>query len=645
MSTRPRLHLLVVDDSADDASALCERLESVGYDVDATRVSSAVEMKSALEHGRYDLVLSDYHLECFSGLQALRLVQASGLDLPFIIVSGHIGEARAIELMRAGARDYVTKEHPGRLAPAVERELREAHERRERRRAEEALRAREQQYRELFENASDMVFTIDLQGRFTSVNRACEAITGYTREEALTLNIGDVLAPEDRAITTRLASVSAGHEAQRRLVLLTIIGKHRRRIVTEVSWRAIVRGGAVVSIEAIARDLTERRRLEEQLRQAQKMEAVGRLAGGIAHDFNNLLMAVTGYSELLLDRLAHDDSLRRNAEEIRNAAARAAGLTRQLLTFSRKQVMRTVLVDLNAVVAELESMLRRLIGEDIAFSTALVAGTAQVKADRGQIEQVIMNLVVNARDAMPGGGRLLVATRRLSIELPENDGYPGLPPGEYVALEVQDTGAGMSEEVQSHLFEPFFTTKEPGKGTGLGLSTAYGIVAQSGGRIIVQSAEGQGSTFRVLLPAEQGAAPKAQGRRGFASLPRGTETVLLVEDEQGVRELIRDFLLRCGYTVLEAADPTEALALFDAKRDVLQLLITDVVMPQMNGRELAERLVARRPGLGVLFMSGYTDDQVLAHGVARGAGFLQKPFTPDVLARKVREVLDGPGPA
>jgi CheY-like chemotaxis protein len=246
---------------------------------------------------------------------------------------------------------------------------------------------------------------------------------------------------------------------------------------------------------------------------------------------------------------------------------------------------------------------------------------------------------------MPGGGRLLVATRRLSIELPENDGYPGLPPGEYVALEVQDTGAGMSEEVQSHLFEPFFTTKEPGKGTGLGLSTAYGIVAQSGGRIIVQSAEGQGSTFRVVLPAEQGAEPKAQGRRGFASLPRGTETVLLVEDEQGVRELIRDFLLRCGYTVLEAADPTEALALFDAKRDVLQLLITDVVMPQMNGRELAERLVARRPGLGVLFMSGYTDDQVLAHGVARGAGFLQKPFTPDVLARKVREVLDGPGPA
>jgi PAS domain S-box-containing protein len=636
----------VVDDSAVDASALCERLNAVGYDVGTVRVSSAVEMRSALERGRYDLVLSDYHLECFSGLQALRLVQASGLDLPVIIVSGHIGEDRAIELMRAGARDVVTKENPGRLAPAVERELREAHERRERRRAEEALRAREQQYRELFENASDMVFTIDLQGRFTSVNRACEAITGYTREEALTLGIGDVLAPEHQALAARLSSVPTGPMTQRRLVQLTIIGKHGRRIVTEVSWRPIVRDGGVASVEGIARDLTERRRLEEQLRQAQKMEAVGRLAGGIAHDFNNLLMAVTGYSELLLERLAHDDSLRRTAEEIRNAAARAAGLTRQLLTFSRKQVLRPAVIDLNVVVAELESMLRRLIGEDVVFSTVLAPGAAQVKADRGQIEQVIVNLVVNARDAMPGGGRLVVAIRRVSIALPESDGYPGLPPGEYVVVEVQDTGVGMSDEIQSHLFEPFFTTKDPGKGTGLGLSTAYGIVAQSGGRIIVQSAEGVGSSFRVLLPAEQGAVPKAPGRRGFGALPRGSETVLLVEDEQGVRELIRDFLLRCGYTVLEAADPIDAIALFDAHGDTLHLLITDVVMPRMNGRELAERLLARRPGLVVLYMSGYTDDQVLAHGVAHGAGFLQKPFTPDVLARKVREVLDrGAGPA
>jgi PAS domain S-box-containing protein len=638
---KPRLRVLVVDDSAEDAYALCERLDGAGYDVEAVRVSSAVEMRSALERGRYDLVLSDYHLECFSGLQALRVVQAAGLDLPFIIVSGHIGEDRAIELMRAGARDFVTKENPGRLAPAVERELREAHQRRERRRAEEALRAREQQYRELFENASDMVFTIDLQGRFTSVNRACEAITGYTREEALTLTIGDVLAPEDQGLGARLSTVPAGPVTKRRLVQLTIVGKHGRRIVTEVSWRPIVRDGAVVSIEAIARDLTERRRLEEQLRQAQKMEAVGRLAGGIAHDFNNLLMAVTGYSELLLERLAGDDPLRRTAEEIRNAASRATALTRQLLTFSRKQVLRPAVIDLNAVVAELESMLRRLIGEDVVFSTALAAGTAYVRADRGQIEQVIVNLVVNARDAMPDGGRLVVQTRHVSIGLPEGDGYPGLPPGEYVAIEVQDTGVGMSDEVQSHLFEPFFTTKEPGKGTGLGLSTAYSIVAQSGGRIIVQSTEGLGSSFRVLLPAEQGAVPKPQGRRGFGSLPRGTESVLLVEDEQGVRELIRDFLVRCGYTVLEAADPVGAIALFDRHGDALQLLITDVVMPGMNGRELAERLLAKRPGLGVLYMSGYTDDQVLAHGVARGAGFLQKPFTPDVLARKVRDVLDG----
>ncbi len=642
--TARTLRLLAVEDVEADVAAIRARLEGAGYSVESTRVATAGDMRDALERDRFDLVISDYDLDRIDALEALRVAQASGLDLPFLIVSSQIGEERAIELMHAGAHDYVSKAQLGRLVPAVERELREAHERRERRRAEEALRASEQRYRELFENASDMLFTLDLDGRFTSINRACETITGYAREEALTLTLADVVAPEDAGLVARLGGLLT-RGGERSLVQVTIRGKDGRRIATEVSWRPILRDGVVASIEAIARDLTERRRLEDQLRQAQKMEAVGRLAGGIAHDFNNLLMAVTGHSELLLERLSPEDPLRASAEQIRETAVRAARLTQQLLTFSRKQVLRPAVIDLNAIVADLKRLLERLIGEDVAFSTKVAPGGALVTADRGHLEQVIMNLVVNARDAMPDGGVLEVATRRLSLQAPEGEGYPGLVPGEYVALEVRDTGVGMSEDVLSHLFEPFFTTKEAGKGTGLGLSTAYGIVAQSGGRITVQSAPGRGSTFRVVLPAAAGTVTRGATRGAFSTMPRGTETVLLVEDEPGVRDLIRDFLVRCGYTVVAAPDPSHAFDRFDEHRGRLRLLITDVVMPQMNGRELAEALVARQPDLRVLFMSGYTDDQVLAQGVARGAGFLQKPFTPDVLARKVREVLDADGPA
>ena len=638
------LRLLAVQKSDADVATIRDRLETAGYAVEAVRVTTAAAMRDALERQGFDLVVSDYDLDQFDALDALRVVQASGLDLPFVIVSSQIGEERAIELMQAGAHDYVTREQLGRLLPAVDRELREAHERRERRRAEAALRTSEQRYRELYENASDMLFTIDLDGRFTSINRACETITGYSREEALTLSLADVIAPEDAGFLAKLGELAVG-AGERTLLQVTVRGKDGRRIATEVSWRPILRNGEAVGIEAIARDLTERSRLEDQLRQAQKMEAIGRLAGGIAHDFNNLLMTVIGYSEHLLERLGPDDPLRTSAEEIRNAAVRAAGLTRQLLTFSRKQVLRLAVIDLNGVVADLERLFRRLIGEDIVVSTRLQPGGAPVTADRGHIEQVIMNLVVNARDAMPAGGAIEIGTRRLSLHAPGNDGLIGLDPGEYIALDVRDTGVGMSEDVLSHLFEPFFTTKEPGKGTGLGLSTAYGIVAQSGGRITVRSAPGQGATFTVVLPAAGGAVARPAPRGAFSSLPRGTETVLLVEDEAGVRDLIRDFLVRCGYTVVAAADPSHAFDRFDEHRGRLQLLITDVVMPQMNGRELAEALVARQPDLRVLFMSGYTDDQVLAHGVARGAGFLQKPFTPDVLARKVREVLDADGPA
>jgi PAS domain S-box-containing protein len=639
--SRP-LRTLVVDDGEKTARLVRQHLGRGGYDAEVTRVTTAEEMREALLRSAWDLVIADHRMPGFGGLDALRVLQSTGRDVPFIIVSSQITEARAIELMRAGAHDYLMEDQLPRLLPVVERELREAQLRRERHRTEEALRASEQRYRELFENAYDMVFTVDLDGRFTSINRAAEAITGYSREEALTMRIDEVLAPEDAPLVERVRLRPELAAVSRELLHATVIGRDGSRIPIEVSWRLIVRNGRTSGIEGIARDMTERRRLEEQLRQAQKMEAVGRLAGGIAHDFNNLLMTITGYSELLLERLDAEDALRATAEEIHATATRGVSLTRQLLTFSRNQVLRPAVIELNGVVIEIERMLRRLIGEHIELTTALADGEAPVRADRIQLEQVLMNLVVNARDAMPGGGRLRIATAIVDVP-PASAYFPSAPPGTYVQLDVRDSGHGMDAQTQSHIFEPFFTTKETGRGTGLGLSTAYGIVTQSGGFIAVESAPGAGSTFRVLLPRASEPAPRATARRGaFASLPRGSETVLLVEDETGVRELIRDFLARCGYTVLEATEVPEAFALFETHANHLDLLITDVVMPQMNGRVLAERLLERQPGLRVLYMSGYTDDQVLVQGIAGGAGFLQKPFTPDVLARKVREVLDAP---
>jgi PAS domain S-box-containing protein len=596
-------------------------------------------MSDALARQPIDLVISDYNLPGFSGFEALEVLQASGQDLPFIVVSGTMPQDRAIDLMRAGAHDFVMKGDMGRLLPVVDRELREASHRQEGRRAEEALRASELRYRELFENANDIVFTLDLEGRFTTLNRAGEIISGYARDEAASMRLTDIVAPGSvEALRKRLGATGA--DAGPSTFDAVLIGKDGRQVPLEIAWRPIVRDQAVVGFEGIARDLTERRRLEDQLRQAQKMEAVGRLAGGIAHDFNNLLMAVTGYSELLLDRMAPTDPQHRSLDEIRKAASRAAALTRQLLMFSRKHVLEPVVLDMNTVVIDLERMLRRLIGEDVELTTALTTDGVSVMADRGQVEQILMNLVVNARDAMPHGGHLLIATRATSLDAGEAEKHPGVCPGDYVALEVRDAGSGMDAATLSHIFEPFFTTKEPGKGTGLGLSTVYGIVAQAGGTVQVESEVGRGTTFRVLWPRSAEAAKIQTDRRRSGALPVGTEHVLLVEDEIGVRELIRDFLRRCGYTVIEASSAPEAVELFSRNHDHVDALITDVIMPQMNGRALAERLVSLRPSLKILYMSGYTDDAGVGQSVTGGAGFLQKPFTPDALARKLREILD-----
>ena len=373
------------------------------------------------------------------------------------------------------------------------------------------------------------------------------------------------------------------------------------------------------------------------------MEAVGRLAGGVAHDFNNVLTAITGYSELLLDELQPGDPKRQDVEEIKAAGLRAAALTRQLLAFSRKQVLQTRVLDVNDVVRGLEKMLRRLLGEDVKVELALEAALGAVRADPGQLEQVIVNLAVNSRDAMPGGGLLTLETANVELDEAYVNSHAGASPGRHVMLAVTDTGIGMDAETRSQIFEPFFTTKERGKGTGLGLSVVYGIVKQSGGSVWVYSEPGRGTTFKVYLPRVDEPVEGLELESAVQPVAGGTETVLVAEDDPAVREIVADVLTRKGYRVLRAPDGQTALEMARAAAGEIHLLVTDIVMPGMTGRQLAEAFAIARPGVRVLYMSGYTDGAVVRQGVlAEGLPFLQKPFTPNALALKVREVLDRP---
>lgn len=512
----------------------------------------------------------------------------------------------------------------------------------ERKRVEQELIESEERYRDLVENARDIIYTHDLEGNYTSVNKAGEQLTGYTREESLKMNLAQTVAPEyhDRA-RQMIANKLAGEKET--IYDLEIIKKDGNRIALEVNTRLITKNGAPIGIQGIARDITEREQLEEQLRQAQKMEAVGRLAGGIAHDFNNMLTAIAGYSELAIMQLQAQDPLRECIEEIKKASDRAASLTRQLLAFSRKQVLQPKVLDLNSVVKEMEKMIRRLIGEDIHLRTMLSPDLGSIKADPGQIEQVVLNLAVNGRDAMPKGGRLIIETSNVYLDNKYAARHIAVKPGPYALLAVSDTGIGINEEEQKHIFEPFFTTKEIGKGTGLGLSTVYGIVKQSGGNIWVYSEVGLGTTFKIYLPrVDEGAEVYKPGVEQEEAL-QGSETILVAEDEEVVRRLVREVLKSYGYKVLEAGNGGAAFLICERYKEPIQMLLTDVIMPEMGGRELADRLAQLRPGIKVLYMSGYTDDAIVHHGVLDDdVPFIQKPFAPHALAQKVREVLSQP---
>ncbi len=496
----------------------------------------------------------------------------------------------------------------------------------------------------LLEATTDGVAIAAADHRLLYVNRAGRTMLGLGERSALTgLSLADLYPPELRErFRTEVVPVALNKGAWSGEIDLQ--GRTGQRwTVSQVVLAHRDAGGTVEFLSMVSRDLGERLRLEAQLRQAQKMEAVGRLAGGIAHDFNNLLCIITGYSEMALTQLAADATLHSFLSEINKAGNRAATLTRQLLAFSRKQLLAPKVLDLNGVIRDAGTMLRRMIGEDVELATTLAAELPPVKADPNQLEQVLMNLAVNARDAMPQGGRLELRTATVRLTDADTHDQPEVRPGAYVVLEVRDSGLGMSEEVKARIFEPFFTTKGVGKGTGLGLAMVYGIVKQSGGHIDVESAPGRGTTFRILLPSAGGPADESAAPIIPADVPAGTETVLLVEDEDGVRALVREVLARSGYTVLEARDGDEALALNERHAGPIHLLLTDVVMPRLGGSRLARRISRVRPDTRVLFMSGFADSTLVRHEVISGeVACLVKPFTPELLARKVREILDTP---
>jgi PAS domain S-box-containing protein len=532
--------------------------------------------------------------------------------------------------VRAAARG---RDELGQLTLAFNQMLGEIQER------ELALQASEEKYRLLFEANPNPMWVYDPATlTFLAVNQAAVRLYGYSRDEFLAMTIKEIRPPQDVP-----ALLEALQQAPAAISRTDGLWRHRRKsgaaFEVEIASSAILFDGVAARL-VMAADVSEKKKLESQLLQAQKMEAIGRLAGGVAHDFNNLLGVITGYSDLLGKTLAPESAGHRRLEQIKKAANRAAGLTRQLLAFSRKEVIQPKVLDLNEVVVDVEKMLHRLIGEDVNLVTRLEKDLGRVQADRGQIDQIILNLAVNARDAMPQGGDLWIETSNVELDEAYLRTHADVHPGRYVLLAVSDTGEGMDAETLSHVFEPFFTTKAEGKGTGLGLSTVFGIAKQSGGHVSVYSEPGRGTTFRVYLPridAEAG----SQAAASSAPPPRGSETVLLVEDAEALRPMIHEILESAGYSVLESSDPQEAVLRAATHDGPLDLVLTDVVMPHMSGPDLVKLVQENRPSVKVLFMSGYTNDAIGKQGViAPGVNVLQKPFSSEGLLNSVRAALD-----
>jgi PAS domain S-box-containing protein len=625
------LNILVVDDDAQMLRTITDILRLRGYSsMMAGTGHEALDLTRKMKEGPA-VALVDLKLPDMDGIELIgRLREIAGLT-EVVILTGNASVDSAVRALRENSNDYLLKPvKPEQLVGTIER----AGERWQRRRAELGMRESQDRLRQIFDHVSDALFIADSSGAIVDANPAACALSGRPLEKLRALKMTEVLPESQLEGGGGMPTGAARRESD-------LFRRHDGKVL-DVRSAAFAPGVLVYTV----RDLTRQRQLEDQLGQAQKMEAVGQLAGGVAHDFNNLLTVIMSYSSMLLSDSGTNAEVRGDIQEISDAAGRAAALTRQLLAFSRKQVLQMRPVNVNAVVTDVEKMLRRLIGEDISLATNLDPDLALINADPGQLEQVLINLAVNARDAMPGGGALTITTDNSELSEEHGDRHLGAAAGRYVMLAVTDTGSGMTKEVQQRLFEPFYTTKGVGKGTGLGLATVHGIVKQSGGDIYVYSELDHGTTFKVYFPCvEKTSDLVATTAEHRVIVKNGTETILFAEDDEALRALGGRVLAGLGYKVLVARTGREALQIVAEHSGPIDLIATDVVMPEMNGSQLVEKVIEARPGIRVLFMSGYTDDEVMRRGVIDGqTAFLQKPFTPDLLAQKVREVLDVPAP-
>ena len=642
--------ILYLEDNARDRELILAALEEAGILLPVVSAATREEFLAAMEQKSIALVLSDVSIPGFDGLEALELTRSRRPNLPFIFVSGPLREEEAIESLQQGATDFIPMERLSRLGPAIRRALREADARQIQARAAETIANRRRFLDAMLQSLDAGIVACDSAGTITVVNRAAREMTGLPAPPIPAGRWAEycrLYEPESqqalRPEESPLAKVLRGERVRTVEMVIRPTGGAARTVLVSGQVITGAQGepqGGVIALH----DVTDRKSLEEQLRQSQKLEAIGSLAGGIAHDFNNLLTVIRGYSDMLLANLAPDGPLHPHAAEIRRAGDRAAALTHQLLAFSRKQVLQPRILDLNVVLTDLEPMLRRLLPANIEFATSFSGGSGSVHVDPSQLEQVILNLVVNARDAMPRGGRLKIETRVEQLDDSAHETHPDAEPGSYLVLGVTDNGSGMSPETRARIFEPFFTTKELGRGTGLGLSTVYGIIRQAGGCIWVYSEPNLGTTFKVYLPRVEGA-PDPHTRTEELDYGGGTETVLVAEDDPAVRSLVRTVLESAGYTVLEAPDGESALGICRETPEI-DLVLTDLMMPGMTGPDLVTHLRGELPAFKALYMSGFAGEILGGAGSAMSdTVLLQKPFSRRVLLQRVRQVLDAPATA
>jgi PAS domain S-box-containing protein len=632
-----QVRVLMVEDSDSDAVLIRRELGRLTPPPDVQQVRTESAFVAALEGFAPHVILCDHNIPGFGGWEALEFAHRARPDVPFILVTGSLDEETAVRYLKGGAADYILKDRLVRLGPALLEAL-------ERARARDALHRQERLLRQIIDANPSLIFVKDWNGRFVLVNQATAEVYGTTVNALVGKTDADFNPKADEVAHFLRDDREVMSSGRPKIVAEEPVTNPATR---ETRWFQTIKvplptsEAGATTLLGVATEITERKRLEEQLLQSQKMEAVGQLAGGVAHDFNNILTAIVGYADLLAPELAGNERQLEDLEEIRKAARRAAALTRQLLAFSRKQVLEPRIIDVNGVVMNLDKMLRSLMAENIVLKTDLADNLAAARADPNQIEQVIMNLAINARDAMADGGTVTIETRNATLDDAYAAQHVSVIPGEYVMLAVSDTGCGMDEQTKSRIFEPFFTTKPVGRGTGLGLSTVYGIVKQTGGNIWLYSEPGKGTTFKIYLPAIA-ALPEDIGKVApVEAVQHGGGTVLLVEDDEQLRRLTHRALAAQGYTVMEADRGGTALDIARRYKGQIDLLLTDVIMPDTNGRKLADTIQAARPGVRVLYMSGYPDGAIASHGMLEpGVAYLAKPFTTEAVIRRVREVLE-----